>query len=491
MGSHHAKHRHPRDNRPLSGASIYALCAGQPSKVVYSRSMEHCSLKLYRAESDIETDDQMVVLLDCGGKVYANGRKVYPFENGVTQGIKGIGDGERFQGTYKINGVTEKHVDSRDTTATLDTMLHLVSDTFDQMLKDGLRQQDSMRQLEEENTALSLKVLELQREQLNVQRLEMVRKKLELRIEELEAKNRLFANGNFTPYSVQRRTVVSLARTSSLGRTDYQHGCPGSARRTDSLRRFDKSGSPGGSPGSCSPNYTLNYTHNNKSPSLSPEQRRKECLKKASAVTHILELENKRKELQKETAELQFQFDTLVTDHEKFESGRLSPPVPMNNHISGSPPRSIASMFMERHAPLSPRLHRSMERLNSEFDLKQNGKVLDGDSKWERYDTLRKRYEELKQRRSQRLSRHGSTDDIVIHRDTNNGSVKRVDRLVPNYTGSGGSSRFCGSRDGSVSGDSDSGSSSKSSSGSEFEVKTNGVINGHHNTIVITKLDSY
>ena len=465
MGSSHGKHKHQNGStRPLSGASIYALCAGQPSKVVYSRSMEHCSLKLYRAETHEETDDQMVVLLDCGGKVYANGRRVYPF---VENGVNGMGgNGHRYHGTYKVNGSLDKHVEPGDTTATLDTLLALVSDTFDQMLKDGLRLQDAMRQLEEENTTLSLKVLELQKEQLQVQRLELEKKKLELRIEELEAKTSLFAG------VMPQRKISSLVRTGSLnGRSDNG---PGTARRTESLVRKFESSSSYTPPSSYTPTFI-----SSRSPNLSPESRRKDCLKKVSAVTHILELESKRKELNKETAELQFQFDTLSKDHEKIQNGRVSPVPP--THVSGSPPRSITSMFREKNPPLSPRLHQSLERLNMEIDPKPhaNGET---DAKWERYDTLRRKYEELKQRRSQRLSRHGSTDDIVLHREV---SSKRLDRGIPIMNGSGG--RLCGSRDGSVSGDSD--TCSSKSSGSEFETKTNGVINGHHNTIVITKMD--
>lgn len=298
MGSSNGKCRRP--NGVLKGkdgcSSLYALCGNKPSSVLYSKSLENCSLKLYRVEGDADQDD-VVVMLDCGGRVYANGKKVYPFDNSqqssteelnVSQIIGELSNG-RLPDIFGKGGNLEKHLNPGDYAGALDTLLSIFADTFNQLLVDGLKMQDGMRSLEEEKTNLSLKVLELKREQLHSQKLELEKKKLELRVEELEASLSLQSGIFGKPTNYKSAT---LSRSCSIGVGDGRYG----GCRTGSLRR----------------DGTLpEHPREPKNGRRQPRHR---------VVARLRELEVEREQITHQSSLLQFQLDALSAQHEVAQS---------------------------------------------------------------------------------------------------------------------------------------------------------------------------
>ena len=427
MGGQNGKFRRNQNGlRPESDASLYGLCMGQASQVFYSKSLENCSLKLYRTESangNTGSQDEVVVLLDCGGRVYANGRRVYPFDNSTggigcmstsaldipaeCPNVRWSGEIARIPGdSYKIIGGDDKHIQPGDYAGALNTLLALISETFDQLLKDGLKLQENIRVLEEENTALSLKVLELKREQLHTQKLELEKKKLELRIEELEAKKSLG-----TSVAYPRRKVTNLVRTGSLGHSEVR------------LRTLELEAA-------CRQDRAVNgingVNHDNDTVQMRP---------RSSAMCRIRQIENEREEINKESAVLQFQLDRLASEHKSTKTTikntspqRRSPPLTTqlsngstsNGHGGGITRNQLGSSNSLKHRAITQcqengsRAHSSMEELNISFDGGNGDKYEKLDGTWERYDTLKRRYEDLKQRRLLRMNRFASSQDDVV-----------------------------------------------------------------------------
>lgn len=455
MGGQNGKLRRNNGLRPESNASLYGLCMGQPSQVFYSKSLENCSLKLYRTEScngaPTTDHDEVVVLLDCGGRVYANGKRVYPFD-GSTGGfgctstsvmdipaefpsVRWSGEIARIPGdSYKIVGGDDKMVQPGDYAGALNVLLALISETFDQLLKDGLKMQENIRILEEENTALSLKVLELKREQLHTQKLELEKKKLELRVEELETKSSL-PGPSYPP----RRKVQPLVRTSSLGHSEVRARAMELEAASNPERLSNGNGH-------------VNGVHHEDldNPRMRP---------RTSAISRIRQIESEREEINKESAVLQFQLDRLASEHQSAKttiqytsSHRRSPPLSkqlsntsVNNHLgvtsNGSPLGSTSSLKHRAVAQCQEngtRAHSSMEQLNISFDGGNSDRYEKLDGTWERYDTLKRRYEDLKHRRLQRMNRFASQDDV------GGAPSPRITRRAPLPMGPGSSATING-----------------------------------------------
>ena len=391
MGGHHGKAR--RNGHTEQGPSTFN---GQPSEVVYSKSMDTCSLKLYRVEGANDGRDELVVLLDCGGRVYANGRRVYPFEN-TTPSVEGMGDGACFPGTYKMAGELDKclNADSNGT-CTMDAVMSLIAQTFEQLLKDGIRLQDNLRVLEEENTALSLKVLELKREQLQMQKLELQKQKLELRIDELESRSSPFVATGVPP---QQRRLANLVRTNSLGPGDANGLSRGNGpRRSESLNRVNAEQN-GFQNNSDQQNNNFRNGHTTK-----------EQVNRKMSEGFVRDTETRRNELAQETGVISFQMESLSREHELVKADMMrSGAMTRNRRISGGPAPSDGTMVGSKH--ISPQLYQSMERLNMDIEPRTNGKQ--GNGQWDRYDTIRRRYDALRQRRIDRVRQYSSQENVT------------------------------------------------------------------------------
>lgn len=461
MGSSNGKCRRPNGLlKEKNGCnSLYALCGNKPSSVFYSKSLENCSLKLYRVEGENPDHEDVVVMLDCGGRVYANGKKVYPFDNlsdgldetNVSQIIGELSNG-RIPDVFGPIGNKEKHVNPGDYAGALDSLLNIIAETFNQLLMDGLKMQEGMRILEEEKTHLSLKVLELKKEQLHSQKLELEKKKLELRVEELEASLSL-QSGMFLP---PMSKTASLCRSRTIGIGDgrsngsYLRNVP---KRTGSFRKNgDSEASESDTDGK-----------NSKS-RLHPRHK---------VVARLKELEAEREKISHQSSLLQFQLDALTAQQDLAQSkvrvttsghnglangkGPESPPkgksrdrpsiedspeklsTSYNGSSLSTSPLSASSVTGSTHGYTNgfggsdgsgdeqfshvgsrsvnePTVVSAANHNSASKDVSREHRFKTRENSWEKYDTLKKRYEDLKKKRAQRLQQGGlfvSQDDMT------------------------------------------------------------------------------
>ncbi|XP_033098367.1 uncharacterized protein LOC117102250 [Anneissia japonica] len=161
------------------------------SKVLYCQTKDNCSLKIY----SLEEKNKVVALLDCGGRVYSNGKLVYPFERGKPPCGENEIEEEFMpdrleEETYRnlMNSMPETTARYSKYKGVVDNILGQIASTFDQLVKDRSTLVDRVRKLEHENTNLTVKGVDLKRAQIKLQRLELEKKKMMIKIDELEAK---------------------------------------------------------------------------------------------------------------------------------------------------------------------------------------------------------------------------------------------------------------------------------------------------------------
>ncbi|XP_071947868.1 uncharacterized protein [Antedon mediterranea] len=161
------------------------------SKILYCQTKQNCSLKIY----SMEEKTKVVALLDCGGRVYSNGKLVYPFERGKPPCGENEIEEEFMpdrleEETYRnlMSNVPETTARYSKYKGVVDNILGQIASTFDQLVKDRTTLVDRVRKLEHENTNLTVKGVDLKRAQLKLQRLELEKKKMVIKIDELEAK---------------------------------------------------------------------------------------------------------------------------------------------------------------------------------------------------------------------------------------------------------------------------------------------------------------